>query len=63
MLSSFLLTPTVAVYVVKHVLAWGLFRNPEIVKVPVRFSMETVGKRKAPAGASLTKRSKCLVVD
>ena len=34
-----------------------------LAKVPDRFSMATVAKRKAPAGASLSKRSKCMVID
>ena len=45
----------------KHAIAFGLFKKE--VTVPARFSTETVGKRKAPAGASLSKRSKCLVID
>jgi hypothetical protein len=48
-------------HVCKHSLAWGIkFAD---VKVPLRFSTVHVGKRKAPAGASLSKRSKCLVID
>ena len=45
----------------KHALAVGLHFGS--VQVPLRFSTVTVGKRKAPAGASLTKRSHCLQVD
>ena len=45
----------------KHCLAWGLHKKQ--CQVPDRFSTVTVGKRKAPAGASLTKRSKALVMD
>ena len=45
----------------KHCIAMGLHLKK--VKVPDRFSMQVVGKRKAPAGASLSKRSRCLEVD
>ena len=48
-------------YRCKHCLALGLFKKE--IKVPDRFSTETVGKRKAPAGASLSKRSHCLKID
>ena len=48
-------------HVCKHALAVGLVKQE--ITVPTRFSTNTVGKRKAPAGASLTKRSKCLVID
>ncbi len=34
-----------------------------VTTVPLRFNANHVGKRKAPAGASLTKRSRCLEVD
>ena len=45
----------------KHSLAAGIhFR---VTTVPLRFNANHVGKRKAPAGASLTKRSRCLEVD
>ena len=45
----------------KHTIAVGLWKKE--ICVPIRFSTETVGKRKASAGASLHKRSKCLVID
>lgn len=45
----------------KHSLALGLKTGE--VKVPLRFSKVTAGKRKAPAGASLRKRTKALEVD
>ena len=45
----------------KHVICCALVKKE--TKVPIRFSTVTVGKRKAPAGASLSKRSRCLVVD
>ena len=48
-------------YVCKHCLAMGLTKG--LAKVPDRFTMVTVAKRKAPAGASLSKRSKCMVID
>ena len=45
----------------KHCVALGLFFKT--IQVPARFSTVPVGKRKAPAGASLTKRGKCLQID
>ena len=45
----------------KHAIAAGL--HFKTVKVPLRFDARSVGKRKAPAGASLTKRSRCLTID
>jgi hypothetical protein len=45
----------------KHVLSVGLWKGK--ATVPTRFSTVTVGKRKAPAGARLNKRSKCMVID
>ena len=48
-------------HVCKHCLAWGIQFGG--VKVPLRFSTVTAGKRKAAAGASLCKRSRCLVID
>ena len=33
------------------------------VEVPTKFNTDFVGKRKAPAGASLSKRGKCLSID
>ena len=48
-------------HVCKHVIALGLHRGE--IAVPVRFSTTTIGTRKAPAGASLKKRAKALVVD
>lgn len=44
-----------------HSIAWGL--HLKMIKVPLRFDASNVGKRKAPAGASITKRSRCLQVD
>ena len=44
----------------KHCIAMGLHLKK--VKVPDRFSMQVVGKRKAPAGASLSKRGHCLTI-
>ena len=48
-------------YRCKHCLAWALHKKE--CTVPTRFSTATVGKRKAPAGASLTKRTKALMMD
>ena len=48
-------------HVCKHCLAFALFKKE--TTVPLRFSTDTVGKRKAPAGASLSKRTRCLVID
>ena len=48
-------------YTCKHCLAVGLWKKE--ITVPTRFSTTTVGKRKAPAGASLMKRTKCMVID
>ena len=48
-------------HVCKHSLCVGLWQSK--VEVPLRFSTETVAKRKAPAGASLSKRSRCMVID
>ena len=48
-------------YECKHSLLVGLWQKK--VCVPVRFSTATVGKRKAPAGAKLSKRSRALVID
>ena len=48
-------------HVCKHSIAYGL--HTKMCKVPLRFDETNVGKRKAPAGASLTKRSRCLQVD
>ena len=48
-------------HVCKHCLAFALFKKE--TAVPLRFSTDTVGKRKAPAGASLSKRTRCLVID
>ena len=48
-------------HVCKHCIAFGL--HTKMFKVPLRFDESNVGKRKAPAGASLTKRSRCLQVD
>ena len=45
----------------KHSVALALHLNK--IKVPVRFSTQVVGKRKAPAGASLSRRGHCLVID
>ena len=45
----------------KHAIAWGLYTKA--ITVPLKFDATNVGKRKAPAGASLTKRSRCLEVD
>ena len=45
----------------KHSLAIGIHFG--LTKVPLCFNANPVGKRKAPAGASLTKRSRALCVD
>ena len=45
----------------KHALAAGVHFGQ--VQVPLQFNTEPVGKRKAPAGASLTKRSRALSID
>ena len=45
----------------KHVLAVAV-HNKQVV-VPTVFNSDFVGKRKAPAGASLSKRGKCLKID
>ena len=45
----------------KHTIAFGL--HNKCVKVPLRYDTTTVGKRKAPAGASLTKRGRCMAID
>ena len=45
----------------KHALALSL--HFEKVAVPLKFSVETAGKRHATAGASLSRRAMCLVVD
>ena len=45
----------------KHALALSL--HFEKVAVPLKFSVETAGKRNATAGASLSRRAMCLVVD
>lgn len=45
----------------KHALSLALYRKE--VSVPQRFSTRVAGKRKAIAGASLRKRSKCLEID
>ena len=47
--------------VCKHCVGYGLFTKR--VKVPLRFSATVAGKRKAPAGATLSKRSKALEID
>ena len=45
-------------HVCKHVLCAGLHNS--LVTVPARFNAEHVGKRKAPAGAKISKRAHCL---
>ena len=45
----------------KHSVALALHLNK--IKVPVRYSTQVVGKRKAPAGASLSRRGHCLIID
>ena len=45
----------------KHVLFVAMHEKQ--VEVPTKFNTEFVGKRKAPAGASLSKRGKCLSID
>jgi len=45
----------------KHSLAWGIHTGE--VCVPLKFSTAPATKRKAPAGASLSKRGKCLQID
>ena len=51
----------VCIRVCKHAIGYGLFKKQ--VSVPLRFSVATCGKRKVPAGASLSKRTKCLEID
>lgn len=48
-------------YACKHSIALGLHFGE--IKVPTKCSVKTVGKRKAPGGASLRKRSRALEVD
>ena len=48
-------------HVCKHVIAFGL--HQKTITVPLRFSSVAIGKRKAKAGASLSKRSRCLQID
>lgn len=48
-------------YNCKHCITWGL-HTKEIV-IPTRFNTKSVGKRKAPAGATLNKRSRCMEID
>ena len=45
----------------KHSICAALWKG--LTKVPVKFSTEIVGKRKAPAGASLSKRTHFLTID
>mmetsp|Transcript_50228 Transcript_50228/g.107290 ORF Transcript_50228/g.107290 Transcript_50228/m.107290 type:complete len:97 (-) Transcript_50228:72-362(-) len=45
----------------KHVLAINVGLNDK--KVPTKFSQKVCGKRKAPAGATLSKRGHCLHID
>ena len=45
----------------KHVLGFALHKKQ--IKVPTRFSTAVCGKRKATAGASLSKRGHCLEID
>jgi hypothetical protein len=47
--------------VLQHVLAWALHKKE--VTVPARCEAKNVGKRKAPAGASLSKRTRALIID
>ena len=47
-------------YFCKHVIGLALYRNE--VTVPVRFSTEPAGRRKAPVGPKVTKRGHCLKV-
>ena len=48
-------------HVCKHVLAVALHFKQ--TTVPTRFSCQYVGKRKAPAGASCSRRSRALEID
>lgn len=48
-------------YNCKHAVGYALYTNG--VHAPTVFSTKTVGKRKAPAGAKLGKRSHCLAID
>ena len=48
-------------HVCKHSVALGMIKKG--IKVPTRFSAKPMGKRKAPAGASLRKRSRALEID
>ena len=45
----------------KHSLCLGL--HLQVATVPLRLCTKTAGKRKARAGASLSKRSRCLEID
>ena len=47
-------------YFCKHAIGLALYRNE--VTVPVRFSTEPAGRRKAPAGPKVTKRGNCLKI-
>ena len=44
----------------QHAIGLALYRNE--VTVPVRFSTEPAGRRKAPVGPKVTKRGHCLKV-
>ena len=48
-------------HVCKHQLAWAL--HTKECKIPAKYDMRTCGKRKATAGASLSKRGRCLQID
>ena len=48
-------------HVCVHVLAVSIGCDDR--PVPTKFSTKTCGKRKAPAGASLSKRGHCLLID
>ena len=48
-------------HVCKHVLAMGIYEGT--FEMPTRFSTQPVGQRKAPAGATLSKRTHCMIID
>ena len=55
-----LLVPAVPALLLLPAIGLALYRNE--VTVPVRFSTEPAGRRKAPAGPKVTKRGNCLKI-
>ena len=45
----------------KHAIGYGLYTTEQTA--PAQFSRQVIGKRKAPAGANLTKRGHCLALE